>query len=838
MFRWEDFKADLKATFDEFKRQKIGWIGVGLITFMVLLGLLAPYIAPGVPDEWARGNERWDPNPAHAPPAWVDWITREDHFRQTEVEDWDHRELHSFTDFIEAEAEIKTSVWFPDTGNVTIDAWHEDEGVLDSADVEVKEREPVEDLTVTEFTAEPQEPEEVGWYDEPLEESPPNFGHGPVDVEFSALITNEGAEDKNITLEMPDGIPDQEFEIPADDEVHERSHIETFRLDGLYAAHLGEKSRGFEVGVGGDVAVETFDIDVDEEDNSFEAFAEVRNLVDERRDIRMRLWEKIETDGDYEYDLIEQQEMVELGPNEDMDLTWDASPPEGLYSVSLVSEEIEVDLQEEDEPETTAAGTSPSLSSSESEENEESLAQQDYLDADIAVDDEVIQGEFLDVSVEITNTDEQNHTVLLRVQREDEEEPEVVRSVGIGPGGEQRIATHRHTFTFDLDADRSPREIYLDFSGHSDLYRRRRISVERPDSDELSKITGFRGTEGMLELEELRRGDREGEFRETISVYRRMRIRDNVRDQVSTYFDYAGYEDADVPPRPEINPVRTIFGQPGENWLRDPEVLNGEYKIHVDITAVNLGEDEDGELQGLDDATVHLGGSVYGIFGTDRYRRDIFLGWLWGARYGLYAGGVVALTTIIFSTSYGMTSAYYGGWVDEMMSRLQEILMGIPTLPILIILLRFWNQSINVFVLVYALLMWRGAARVIRARGLQVAQDTYIEAAESLGSGSGRIIFSHMIPQILPYSIAQAALIVPVVIMAEAGMHILGLGDPYIVTWGTILNEANQADAVMHWQESWFWVLFPGIGMMIIGFGFIATGMAIERIINPEMQQR
>jgi len=390
---------------------------------------------------------------------------------------------------------------------------------------------------------------------------------------------------------------------------------------------------------------------------------------------------------------------------------------------------------------------------------------------------------------------------------------------------------HRHTLTYDMQADRLPREIFFDFSGEADSYTRRRIMIERPDSDELDGQPGFRGTEGKLVLETLSR-NKEGEFRETITTMRRMSIRDNLYEQMQAYLRRQDFDWADPGAR-DINPVYSIFGQANENWLRDPDPLKGQYNITIDITAENLGGGE-----GLDQADVHIGGAVYGVFGTDRDRRDIFLGWVWGARFGLYAGGLVALTTILFSTTYGMTSAYYGGWVDEFMSRIHEIVMGIPTLPILIIVLEFYSRSINMFVLIYALLMWRGAARVIRARGLQVAQDTYIEAAESLGSGSARIITKHMIPQILPYAIAQAALLVPIVIMAEAGLHILGLGDPGIVTWGTILNDARSAHAVMNYQESWFWILFPGIGMVIIGFGFISTGMALERIINPEMKQR
>ncbi|MFP4000348.1 MAG: ABC transporter permease [Thermoplasmata archaeon] len=395
---------------------------------------------------------------------------------------------------------------------------------------------------------------------------------------------------------------------------------------------------------------------------------------------------------------------------------------------------------------------------------------------------------------------------------------------------------HRHTFTYNMTSDVLPKEIFFELRGKSDSYENRKLIVERPDSDELAGEPGFRESDGALVLEDLSRDGNAGEFNETVTVIRRMAMRDNIYGQMRSYLrsqdDIQNFSD---PGARNINPVYSVFGKANEDWLSDPDPLKGQYNVTIEIEADNLGK---GDVEGLSEASVEIGGAVYGIFGTDRHRRDIFMGWIWGARFGLYAGGIVALTTIFFSTSYGMTSAYYGGWVDELMSRIHEIIMGIPTLPILIIVLQFYSQSINMFVLIYALLMWRGAARVIRARGLQVAQDTYIEAAESLGSGSGRIIFKHMVPQILPYAVAQAALLVPIVIMAEAGIHILGLGDPNIVTWGTILTQAHNAKATMNYQSSWFWILFPGLGMVLIGFGFISTGMAVERIINPEMQQR
>lgn len=385
------------------------------------------------------------------------------------------------------------------------------------------------------------------------------------------------------------------------------------------------------------------------------------------------------------------------------------------------------------------------------------------------------------------------------------------------------------TFTKDMDSDVPPRGLFLRASGEADDLSRIVVRIKRPNVDKGGDILNSEWTAYTLKDVEL---DENGEFSIADPFGRKGYFKEKVREKGRQYL--TSVENVSRKNVSKIgnmgNPVHIMQGKPGRDMLTDPKPLKGEYQINVTIYG-------DGVQVNEDETSITWAGAVYGVMGTDSVRRDIWQGWLWGARWGLIAGGLVAIVSIVLSTTYGMTSAYFGGWVDEAMSRLHEIIMGIPTLPILIILL-LWRRSIWMFILVYSLLMWRGAARVVRARGLQVAQDTYIEAAEALGSGSGRIIRNHMIPQILPYSFAQAALLIPIVIMAEAGLHILGLGDESIVTWGTLLNDARAEGALTDPGRTWWWVLLPGVGMVLVGFGFIATGMAVERIINPKMQQR
>lgn len=799
MVRWQDLKADVKDVLGEFKKHKIGLIGVGLIAFMVIIGLMAPVIAPGVAEDWDRGHPRWRANPANAPPVWLDWITRDDYARQEAMSDYEYNEQEMYP--IVGEADIGASVPLDEVSDSTISVVDADNNTLEERTITVQEREGVDNLNVSDFTVEPVEGD--------------SYDFAPVEVQISASIEHDGEveENRTIELDMPVGEQphaDTEWELGPGDEL-DIFLTHTFRFDGLYAIHLGEHSRRIRVGFGDDVDIPREDVSVTETEDEMthELAATMSNLVDEERTVRMRV-EQLQERED-EPDVYTQLNYVdvEIEPGDQVSDSLEHSFAEpGTYYFVVGDHEFEVDLEEDDDEDDPEEGLS--LTTEEEPEYDEPELQQDGVEI-ISFDApaQITQGDFARIDIEAENSDTEAREITLMV------DGVPVRTVIIAGGGQ--MSAYEYTFTYDMDYDRVPREIFMEFEGRSDLYRRRIITVERPCEDVPE-----------IEFERLRRGDRVGDISESITTMRRMGIRENIHGAAQSHLRRE-YDDPYIPDFQHINPVRLAFSEADENWFDDPTALKGQYNFTIRLEGINVE---------MDEVETHIGGAVYGVFGTDRDRRDIFLGWVWGARYGLYAGGIVALTTILFGTSYGMTSAYYGGWVDELMSRLHEIIMGIPTLPILIIVLEFWSRSINVFVLIYALLMWRGAARVIRARGLQVAQDTYIEAAESLGSGSGRIIFRHMIPQILPYAVAQAALLVPIVIMAEAGLHILGLGDPTIVTWGTILNDARAAHAVMNYEESWFWILFPGVGMVMVGFGFIATGMAIERIINPEMQQR
>ncbi len=230
-------------------------------------------------------------------------------------------------------------------------------------------------------------------------------------------------------------------------------------------------------------------------------------------------------------------------------------------------------------------------------------------------------------------------------------------------------------------------------------------------------------------------------------------------------------------------------------------------------------------------------GSSYGLLGTDVYGRDLWKGFVWGTRAALIVGLIVSVLTAIIGLIYGSISGYVGGITDEVMQRIVEIMVTLPFFPILIMIGYSMHGGITYWMVALLLVIfsWAGLARVIRSMALQIKEYTFVEAARCLGASTGRILVKHVMPQMLPYLFANMAFAVPGAIITVASLAFLGVGDIIHPTWGSILHAAQENGAVLNNQ--WWWVIPPGIGMMIIGLAFVFLGMALDRVLNPRLRR-
>ncbi|MFP4661715.1 MAG: ABC transporter permease [Halanaerobiales bacterium] len=276
-------------------------------------------------------------------------------------------------------------------------------------------------------------------------------------------------------------------------------------------------------------------------------------------------------------------------------------------------------------------------------------------------------------------------------------------------------------------------------------------------------------------------------------------------------------------------PMNIIFAEAEEGILVNPRALKGDYQIR--FKAVLMGDDAF-----LEDPEIIVSGKVFGLLGTDDSKRDVWTGIVAGIKWAIFIGLLTAFVSVTIGVIYGVTSAYFGGWIDSLMMRVFEIFVSIPMLPVLIVLAALYKPSIWNLILIMCVFYWTGPVRTVRSIGLQIKEETYVEAAHALNASHGRIIFKHMIPQLIPYAFASMALSVPGAIVAEASISLLGLGDASIVTWGQILHSAMHNSAVL--KGLWWWVVPPGLTIALMGMTFAFIGFSMDKILNPKLKTR
>lgn len=238
----------------------------------------------------------------------------------------------------------------------------------------------------------------------------------------------------------------------------------------------------------------------------------------------------------------------------------------------------------------------------------------------------------------------------------------------------------------------------------------------------------------------------------------------------------------------------------------------------------------------LDDSKLILGGRVFGLMGTDELRRDLAVGLLWGTPMALFIGITVSVGSVAFGLIYGVYAAYRGRMTDEAMMRFNDVIYALPALPFLIILAVTISNSIFVMIGFLMIFGWVGVAKISRSITLQIKTREFVQASAMMGQKNSRIIFRHVIPQLLPYAFASIAISVPAAITTEAGLSFLGLGDPTFPTWGQILHDANTFGAAA--RGLWWWVMPPGVMIAVTGLAFVFIGNALDTIANPRLKRR
>ena len=367
------------------------------------------------------------------------------------------------------------------------------------------------------------------------------------------------------------------------------------------------------------------------------------------------------------------------------------------------------------------------------------------------------------------------------------------------------IRTEIHSYTLDFLYDSYPSDFMIPYSvRYGQIPPLLQVDVTRPDGEEF-RIYYSSLPSSVATNNENQFSSRIFSTDPTMAEY--------LREMIGS-FRY---------PQHATKPQVMIFSDIEEN-----KVLKGKYLIKETFYLFN-------ESDTVQESGLILGGRVYGLIGTDELRRDLAIGILWGAPIALFIGATVSIASVIIGLLYGVTAGYKGNRTDEILMRTNDIFYTLPTLPLLIIMSITLGRSIFLITGFLVIFGWVGIVRVTRSLALQIKNLQYVEAAKLMGQSDLKIIFKHIIPQLLPLTFASIAISVPSAILGEAALSFLGLGDPSIPTWGQILHEANSAGAAS--RGLWWWIMPPGVMIALTGLSFVLIGNTIDSITNPKARK-
>jgi peptide/nickel transport system permease protein len=225
------------------------------------------------------------------------------------------------------------------------------------------------------------------------------------------------------------------------------------------------------------------------------------------------------------------------------------------------------------------------------------------------------------------------------------------------------------------------------------------------------------------------------------------------------------------------------------------------------------------------------------LLGTNDIGQDIFSELINGTRVSLTIGFLAALFTVVIGTLVGVVSGFLGGSVDEVLMRFTDVIMILPSIPLLILLMSiFGRQSYFIMIMAISITGWTGTARMVRSSTLSIKERTYVEASKAIG----HIIVKHILPNVSPLIMATMIYQVAGAMMSEAGLSFLGLGDPGHKSWGMVLHYAQTSGGWYANQgyPAWWWIIPPGLLIAFTVASLVLIGQTMEEIINPRLRRR
>ena len=243
---------------------------------------------------------------------------------------------------------------------------------------------------------------------------------------------------------------------------------------------------------------------------------------------------------------------------------------------------------------------------------------------------------------------------------------------------------------------------------------------------------------------------------------------------------------------------------------------------------------EEQHFEGLTLEGAPLAPNATFLFGTDLLGRDLFSRMLYGAQTSLVIGVVANGVALAIGTLVGVTAGFFRGWIGGALMRLTDLMMAFPALLLAICLAAIFSPSLWIVAMVIALVNWVQTARVIYTETTALAEREFIAAERTLGAGTGRILFRHILPHLVPTVIVWGTLGISTTVLLEATLSFLGVGvQPPTPSWGNIIFE-NQT----YFQAAPWLVFIPGAAIVALALAFNLVGDALRDVLDPTQRGR
>jgi peptide/nickel transport system permease protein len=288
------------------------------------------------------------------------------------------------------------------------------------------------------------------------------------------------------------------------------------------------------------------------------------------------------------------------------------------------------------------------------------------------------------------------------------------------------------------------------------------------------------------------------------------------------------YPGVPAPANLQDNLAAGLFARPAEDGSGTLTPLHGDYTLQVQVVVADPKDE-------VADVEMVLGGTVYGVMGTDTLGRDLWEGLLYGFPIALLIATTTSILVTIIGAGLGIISGYAGGATDTIIQRLADIVSNVPTLPLLIFLVFIFGSHLYLILLVLVAFSWTGLTILVRSMVLQLRSGQLVEAAHALGASRWRIMLRHVFPQVAPFIVATMIFSAPGAILAETALSFLGLGDVSVPTWGQMLQSGFQTGAV--YVGYWWWIIPPGVMIIITALAFMLLALALEPIVDPRLRR-